>query len=49
MGYAVTRPSLLVAGSVFFVAVLEALTSISQTPISSLVDAAVRHSFGAGG
>lgn len=47
--YTITRPSLLIAGSVIFVAALEASASIAETPIGSLVDAAVRHSFGAGG
>lgn len=47
--YAVFSPSVLVAGGFAAVVVVETLSSVSKSPITSLVDAAVRHSFGGDG
>lgn len=49
MLYAVFPPSVLVAGGFSAVVVVETLSSIAKSPITSLVDAAVRHSFGGDG
>lgn len=47
--YAVFRPSVLVAGGVLAVGAVEALCSVSMSPIGSLVDSAIRHTFGGEG
>lgn len=47
--YAVFRPSVLVAGGVLAVGAVEAVCSVSISPIGSLVDSAVRHTFGGEG
>ena len=47
--YAIARPAVLVAGGVLAVAAQETLAATSETPISTLVDSAVRQSFGASG
>lgn len=43
------RPSVLLAGGFWAVGAVEALCAVSNSPVGSLVDSAVRHSFGADG
>ncbi|CAM9669265.1 unnamed protein product [Pylaiella littoralis] len=47
--YAVTRPSVLFAGTFFAAAAVEASCSFSKSPLGSLIDSAIRHSFGGDG
>lgn len=47
--YTLTRPSVLAVASVLSIAALETLASVSETPIGTLVDSAIRQSFGASG
>ncbi|CAN0051041.1 unnamed protein product, partial [Ectocarpus sp. 12 AP-2014] len=47
--YAVTRPSVLLASSFLAVAAVEILVSVSESPVGSLVDAAIRHASGGDG
>ncbi|CAM9355306.1 unnamed protein product, partial [Ectocarpus sp. 8 AP-2014] len=47
--YAVTRPSVLLAGSFLAVAAVEISVSVSESPVGSLVDAAIRHASGGDG
>lgn len=47
--YAVTRPSVLLASSFLAVAAAEISVSVSESPVGSLVDAAIRHASGGDG
>eukprot|EP00903_Cladosiphon_okamuranus_P013285 g12384.t2 len=47
--HAVTQPSVLLARSFLAVAAVEISISVSKSPVSSLVDSAVRHAFGGDG
>ena len=47
--YAISRPSVLIVGGFLAVGAVEALCSVSMSPIGSLVDSAVRHTFGGEG
>ncbi|CAB1096853.1 unnamed protein product [Ectocarpus sp. CCAP 1310/34] len=47
--YAVTRPSVLLASSFLAVAAVEISVSVSESPVGSLVDAAIRHASGGDG
>eukprot|EP00904_Undaria_pinnatifida_P013765 jgi/Undpi1/9519/HiC_scaffold_27.g11975.m1 len=47
--YAIFCPSVLIARGVWAVGVVEALCSVSMSPIASLVDSAIRHEFGTEG
>ncbi len=47
--YAVTQPSVLFASSFLAVAAVEISVSVSQGPVGSLVDSAIRHAFGGDG
>lgn len=47
--YAVTRSSVLLASSFLAVAAVEISVSVSESPVGSLVDSAIRHAFGGDG
>lgn len=47
--FAITRASVFVAGSFLALVVVEASASVCESPVISLVDSAVRNSFGVGG
>lgn len=47
--FAISRPSVLLVGGFLAVGAVEVFCSVSMSPITSLIDSAVRHSFGGKG
>ncbi|CAM9306786.1 unnamed protein product, partial [Hapterophycus canaliculatus] len=47
--FAITRPSVIIAGGFFMLAAVEASACVSESPIVNLIDASVSHSVGSSG